>query len=821
MEVNDEGVLPAAISINDGKVDVVAQTDVGTARNAVASAAQVEVVSLRPGVTLAGDGLSVDDNLFFALPVRIATFNWTDGAGTSNWYPWALWANDPMVAARLKGRSYVRGTLCLRFDIAASPYQYGLLRMGFRYGPDFITPTVDLTHSRTSVSQMLGVDLDASRPGSHVLKLPFIFPYDYLSVVSNQTSLFSDTTHALTDWRIMGKLFASALANLGHANSASSGTAVVRIYAWMENMESRGATRYNVVAQSGTVSGVAAQVSGQLARLSKVPVLGGAASSASHVARAVSELATAFGFSRVREDGASRTVIAPGSSYALTDAPFYGATLALTSKRAIGDAGGQLGVGEEDDMALMRIFATPSFLKAISWATTDTAGTVLASWPVDPMLSFVSGGTSVTPTSLAGATLAFRYWRGTIVFRFLVVCSGFHSGSVRISFDPGVRLSGTEDATWPVGALENVLLEATPGACVDVAVGHSAREHWLVVHRGFNNFDNFGRACVGKIVVTVENPLQAPLSTSGATIIPYIWAGEDYQVFGPVMAMDAVGRPWGGTATLTAQSDGIDGGDFFEGQSGIVNAQTPCKMVRFGGAPAPPDLMTDNIFGERVSSLRALLKRFSYLAALTATDGSPTSTNYKTCTYAFPLYPPTMDVRSSPNVGGTLFTYGRNTTVFRHFRMGFAGMRGGMRFIVRDAMPVQLTADGFFETGLACRVRTMTTYPGQYTAATNAAGFTANQGSFGDGSAFFQTLGDVPVEFEVPDYCNFSFHYAGNGGAGLPATGDLPIVEWPVIDLTKLVRDGSQQTYYLHCAAADDFSFVHWQGFPDLYLMDA
>jgi hypothetical protein len=40
------------------------------------------------------------------------------------------------------------------------------------------------------------------------------------------------------------------------------------------------------------------------------------------------------------------------------------------------------------------------------------------------------------PTALAYASFPFRYWRGSLKFRFEVVCSKFHRGRLRLLYDP-------------------------------------------------------------------------------------------------------------------------------------------------------------------------------------------------------------------------------------------------------------------------------------------------------------------------------------------------------------------------------------------------
>jgi hypothetical protein len=817
-------------SVNEPALNVSMQADTGQSTDHVVTVPEVEVVAGNPSRALAtNDGYLVADNEFFSKPILLTTISWTSATAQSIIYPWKSWINDVMVTARLKGRTYIRGTMCLRFDIAAGPYQYGLLRAAFRYGPNHIVSGTTLSHGKAACSQYMGVDLDAGRPGSHILKVPWIFPYDYFQIVGTDKSDFAPVADALMDTQVFGFLVFMPIVALGHANSASSGTVSIKVRAWVEDFQSVGPTRAAIVAQSKVVSGGAKMANDTLMALGRVPnvsgtIVGKLATSAGYVAGAVRDIAALFGFSRERDDNVLPTCKIPNSAYSVSDAKYNGSTLAYTTKRALSKATRNLAGDVYDDMAIARMTSHPSWLINVPWATTDSIGTVLYSIPVDPMVSSALGAGVWEATALAGTSLPFKFWRGTLKFRFVVISSGFHTGMLRICYDPGIARTGySEDTTWPHSALENVFLEVTPGACVDVEVGYTNREKWLTLYDGFNLISNpsYVTSSVGKIFLMVENGLQAPLSTSGINVAVYIWGGEDYQVFGVRDPTTIVGPAAAVAAALDTVTDASAAA--IEPQSAIVTGPVVCDTIRFGGrVPVDKNINTD-FFGEECRSLRALLKRFTLLGRFTPTDAANTTMVRKYIQLAFPLYPPSLGVTASPFVGGSAFVYWRHMNLHRHFRLAFVGQRGGIRFRVEDSNPMDwVTSLGAFWSPLYTRVFMSDGTRDDHAVSAATQADTAYFGGNGEPTAIFDGNKLEPVEFEAPDFHIASFHYAGGGGGSLPTTGAgiRDTGTYPVV-VCSAQRRNFAFPFFVHFAAADDFSFVHFQGFPTLYDMAA
>lgn len=799
---------PAVMSLNDGMVNQTSVADTGEGLNDVDTLPQLEIVSLGRAHALGDDGYRVPDEAFFERPVELRVFTWTSGSVAAGYNPWQDWLNAPMVQARLKGTTYVRGTLHLKFDVAASPYQYGLLRAAIFFGDPTGYYNLGSAHF---ASQLLGVDIDAACPGSHEIEIPFTFPYDYLSVVDNAASDFA--VSSATDAQVVCGLLMVPVVPLAMANSASSGTVSIVIRGWVTDFEGRGATRCNVVAQSGHgskdrsagfISGPAGLVAQAADILSKVPVIGGAAGMVGSVAGAVRDVAGLFGFSRPRSDAVTLTQKGMGS-YALTDSAVVCASTAYTSKSGLSKDVRHLGFAGEDEMAISRVCGHKSLYAVIPWNTTDSRKGVLVTLSVDPLIThYVAGTPSVWhPTSLGYGALPFLYWRGSIVFTFRVVCSSFHTGILRLTYEPGFgreNQGAAEDTTWPVGMVENCMITATPGSSTTIQVCYTSQSRWKPMGTDFNILGGFANS-IGRLNVTVENVLQAPLAGSGASVLVYIEAGPDFEVFGAKATMPRYG--------LTSNQ-----GVAVSPQSALVSNDHTGSVCVFGGHPGGGGEVSEAIHGERVASYRALLKRYVPFATLTSdTDPAPTYFTNKEIGFVGPLVPPLLTRTAGT---GTNWVYSNYNTMFRYLRLGYVGYRGGVRYRIADQ---SLYVDHTATTALACRPARYAVFPGLSCSPSTWApiqnGFHALvPQTNGIGTALFDLNREEVPDVEVPDYNLASFHYAGDTGGVIPTTS-----EGVVFIVNKACSNSAQCNHYVSIAAADDFTFIRWQGVPPLVLV--
>jgi len=228
-----------------------------------------------------------------------------------------------------------------------------------------------------------------------------------------------------------------------------------------------------------------------------------------------------------------------------------------------------------------------------------------------------------------------------------------------------------------------------------------------------------------------------------------------------------------------------------------------------------PRSWREKFFGESVRSLRALLKRYVPYGTITPTsDLNNTKLQRKEITALFPTHPPCFGLLAGASANILLSD---TNTLFRHFRIGFVGMRGGSRVRFSDPFP-------------AMDMDTTTphlSYPAQFRisvtradVASLGASMNATAASWphpgGGASAVFTGAFDETPDVELPDYNISSFRYALDSGGDTVAGG---IVEYASVVIAKPVTDMTKSTFTCTFAVADDFEFIHWQGFPPMYLV--
>lgn len=107
------------------------------------------------------------------------------------------------------------------------------------------------------------------------------------------------------------------------------------------------------------------------------------------------------------------------------------------SRTVTAEPTGFTGISPADDMTVQSLASVPSLLVQFSQAESAGPTTVLAYWPVNPHHCYYeTDAITCLPTTLAGATLPFAFWRGSLVYNFFISCSTSHSTRIRVSFYP-------------------------------------------------------------------------------------------------------------------------------------------------------------------------------------------------------------------------------------------------------------------------------------------------------------------------------------------------------------------------------------------------
>lgn len=639
-----------------------------------------------------GDPTYVSDALpdsslsrFLERPVLISTQRWTEGTpyGGATINPWHAFFTHPIIKKKIDNFAFVNCRLHIKAVINASPFYYGAKLVAYRplqnYGiPDNSFGDIKvITHSQRPHFWIL----PQSNTGGEMI-LPFFYPDNWLPL--------TDTT-ALSN---MGQLVFTEVVQLANANSVSGNGIDIQFYAWAEDVHLAGPTyelqsgkrvqkskrkqvstrRVSAHVEStseyeqGPVEKVASAVANVATRLADVPVIGPFAKATEYGAKAISGIASLFGWTNV-------PVISDVEP--LKNVPFHGFSsaeigtpvekLTLDPKNELTIDPRTVGLQGHDELDIASFAGRESYLTQFSWNETQATGNQLFIARVNPTLyyeSSVSANASnlgLTPMALVAD--AFKYWRGDIIFRFKAICTQYHKGRLRITWDPLTDLNINSDTTE---TSFTKIVDLAPDMDIEIRVSYLQKRVYLET-RGLNvinyqtstfNLQPEDYTDNGTLSVRILNDLTGPATGASVSILVFVRAAENISFTNPKQSL-------GNSRTLS----------YFEIQSGTEVSDASMQE---------DSQLTSIISGEAVKSLRVLMRRtnltgWTYLEPY-AGDGSSDFAYYRVSFQKLPE--PYGYLPSAPNNAINLntllsvgFSFGRHNTIST-FLPCFIGYRG-------------------------------------------------------------------------------------------------------------------------------------------------
>lgn len=428
------------------------------------------------------DGYKADASLskFLSRPYIIYNTTWSVGSGVNVSIPvWANYFNHTVIRNKLANYSYLRCNLKIKVMINASPFYYGLTAAIYTPLPNTLSAPTAGSSVLIPLSQRPLVWLYPQESRGGTITAPFIYP---------QTWLELDSLVNLTN---MGSIDLLTFVDLANANSVAGTDCDIIVYAWAEDVYVCGPTNTDILQSSkkknpgGSVGPVAASLSSgdvstqrDSAPKSTTSVPSSAATfkgTGGNISTPLSQ-AAAFLDSVAPAVGtlhAGAGTAAQGASYALRGAatvaaafghtdnpiirdvepfkslPFHGFSsseiseprdkLTFDPKQSLSKAAGCADVLTRSDTSIEGLCARESYLTQFNWTSTDAFNDLIFSAAVNPNLIGVYGTGAdavVQMTPMAWIGRCFNYWRGDIVFRLRFICTQYHRGRVRITWDP-------------------------------------------------------------------------------------------------------------------------------------------------------------------------------------------------------------------------------------------------------------------------------------------------------------------------------------------------------------------------------------------------
>jgi len=551
----------------------------------------------------------------------------------------------PNFLTRLTGVHAIRFTTRFTVTVAATPFQQALLAQSFQYGSYITNPTVyPRSSNSTFVTNLPHVVHDIAETTMSQLDVPFLYAYDYLTLSSTSINLDVGTAgvigiyalNTLLPYRTIAGVAAPTykiFVSLHDVELIGSTAMTYNAVTTQSGMSEHYPNRKKSVVRKGTNPIVKEEQSVKgsdkvLALSSKIrtissyiPFLSSIGSTTSNLMDVGANVAKAFGYAKPQvEDHPARVwrnnqigdcnVDIPTSSFVL--APFQSNRLAVDSL-----AGGT----DVDEMAIQYVIGKYGQIFAGNIATTDAVGTPIYSTSVCPMNFWfrtnsgrpggnlpLPAGATATTNAIALSPLAytaqyFRYWRGTLTFKFTFSKTKFHGGRVMVGFIPQLD----EDisnyvATAVVPALEVTASGPQPFSYSEVFdLRDASHFEFTVPYISQTPFTTI-LSSIGGVTMFVMDPL----ITSGeiaptVDFLVEVKAEDDFEFGCPAPPMFSVATPGASSANTVFLQSGLDQGGVDTTDNTVTQYTTGESILSFKQLAMIPNYFSADILNLSIS----------------------------------------------------------------------------------------------------------------------------------------------------------------------------------------------------------------------------
>lgn len=549
---------------------------------------------------------------YLSRPVLIKSHVWsqTDSfTTTSSWYPWHLFFNSAPIKNKINNYAFINCTLKLKFVINASPFYSGA--MAFTY-----CPLEDL--NGTSIIPDLGggeLLLHSQRPKVWILpqtceggelKLPFFYHKNWLDITSAD------------DVKAMGTITPCLFAALNSANGITGTSVVVNVYAWAEDIKLHAPTT-KLALQSDEFDYKPSQIASSVAKaagnMSRIPLIGPYMKATSVVSSGISKIASSLGFTNVPNMATVDAVKLqpfPHNSSCEVSVPMDRASIDPKNEVTLDPR--TVGLDGTDELSISYIAGREAYLGSAILSSTDAVDALTLVSRVTPALNYqYSAVTPVQYTPMGYLANMFKYWRGDIIFRFKFVCTRFHKGRVRITFDPVNNISTSiPDYTTVFNEVVDIGAEQD----IEVRIPYSQAKTFTETSFSLTNYNFSGTGLApdtysnGLVTMRVVNPLSGPIANTAIPVLVFVRAADNIEFAHPTQKTPLVSN----TSPFALQSKEVE-------------YPLNVKQVVAGNKPTTGDPNKYHVhFGEAVTSLRPLIHRMEYQYTLQTVDNQLANT---------------------------------------------------------------------------------------------------------------------------------------------------------------------------------------------------
>lgn len=703
---------------------------------------------------------------------------------------------------RICNYNLLRAKLHVKVLVNGNPFYFGRAIMSYRPLPIFDEFTRDreaVPADVVAASQRPHIFLDPATSQGGTLVLPFVWYWNALMTPFNQ-------------WSNMGGLSLRALQQLKHANG-SLDSINITVFAWAEDIKLSIPTSISPVGMlpqsgdeyaSGPISTPAHVVSQVAGSLSLIPSIKPYAKATQMLASGIGDMAKAFGFSRPMNVSPVQPFRPTYGSFANSNVPDTGEKLTLDVKQEVCVDSRVNGMDGSDEMTIRSISTRESYLTSFVWSVSSPIDTLLWNTYVNPVTARLNGAEYHLP-ACAFVSLPFKYWRGSMKYRFQIVSSGYHRGRLMFSYDPQVGaspemninyihlvdISKDKDITVNVGWGTSRMFLQTAGITTSPLYSST------LLTSPFTDVQN------GVLTVRVVNELTVPSDAeTEIQINVFVSTGDDFELVEPTDCQ---------ISNLTWYKNDTPN-RLLEPQSGEeVNTSEPVSSEETVLAEKLHGThnIYDVTFGDPITSIRQVLKRYQAFEILYLPSNSGVFGITKFFRPDFPCYKATAMISGGSHNSG-LSNY-VNMTLLNWFTPAYVCRRGGLRWKYFSHSAAAGSHNNYQRVMREPCTNDMTdvVFAGPTALRDDVARFVYQLGSTSAGATFLPRANNPIIEADLPFYSKQRFY----DGRCFNFTTDVTQSTFH----SYTANSNGACTASSYCAAADDFNLSFFVGCPVLF----
>jgi len=557
----------------------------------------------------------------------------------------------------------------------------------------------------------------------------------------------------------------------------------------------------------GVVSKPASAIASFAQKMSNTPYISPFATATSLVAEATGRFASLFGWSNppvIEDVVAYRPNVV--QSLASPDISYPTAKLVIDPKNELTIDSRTVGLDGTDELSIDYLTGKEAYLGSFTWQQSDAAGALLHGAAVNPCMALTDVGLGMhgahNCTPMTHVSRMFKYWRGDIIFRFKFVRSRYHAGRVRFTWDPVKDITAETDTEM---VTFNQVYDLSEDGDIEVRIPYTQATPFLNVPNYNYRFAAAGVAPVagsdnGSWTMRVLNRLTAPDATSDVRCNVFVRAANNFELAEPA---DLANEEYTYFNTLESST--------------VMDTNQLANMNDMG------DKTYLSNMGERIRSLRSLLRRSCYTRLLTAESATGINTITASVSGRNPLQP-----GFDPNgIHSTLALNSYNYVVHNPITWlspCYVGQRGGVVWSI-----IQHATDNARMIYAAQRVRTTRTAADHSLFISSAAGLNITNHlavtwpkiyGTGGGGAVTHSETCAGLSVHAPFYSRYRMEDTDPttrvlGNSTLETdTDSLAIYQ-------RSIHTGTYNAYYLgatlYCAAGIDFNLFFFKNIPTMY----